>query len=265
MGGGPEISLFYPPLSPTLLKTGWRHAYGNCSTISSKPGLCFSTSCWASVVYPSNDFKDQGKAQINTQAQINTPTVQLLCTDIYNTHTTAQHAGCEFRPVQSAVVPLQLWEGCACLTVISWMGILWHHTDEKQTPFAFTHWPQPLSFACNSVSQQRRVNSLGSESSYSIARVIWSQQQLYATRPAGGWGVRCGVAALFIAEKCCRGPSKTSAVSCFSTSSCHSRMNKWESWVTPTWQPCWTGESQEGRLGGCIQRQIYSEQGVCVC
>lgn len=39
----------------------------------------------------------------------------------------------------SSVVLLQLWEGCACLRVISWTGILWHHMHEKQTPFLPVH------------------------------------------------------------------------------------------------------------------------------
>lgn len=40
---------------------------------------------------------------------------------------------------------------------------------------------------------KHRVNSPVSESPYSIAKVIWSQQQLYATWPPGGWGQGIGV------------------------------------------------------------------------
>lgn len=54
--------------------------------------------------------------------------------------------------------------------------------------FACTHWPQLLSFACNSIRWRCIVNSLGSQSSYSKAGVTWSQQQLYAMQPLGSWG-----------------------------------------------------------------------------
>lgn len=92
------------------------------------------------------------------------------------------------------------------------------------------------------------MNSLGSKSSYSIAKVIWSQQQLYATRPPGGWGQHVGwgggcslyrsvVLLRPVSLRCCN----------FCTSL---PQNFWplpvpgEGLVTPVHQPCWTEESQ---------------------
>lgn len=110
-------------------------------------------------------------------------------------HARTQRAGCvlwsseQFRALWCRS---GFWEGCACLTVISWTGILWHHTHEKQTPSPSHTDPGHFHSLAAQQAKGAQRNSLGSKTSYSIARVIRSEQQLYATRPPGGWEVGRG-------------------------------------------------------------------------
>lgn len=169
----------------------------------------------------------------------------------------------EFRPVQSTVVPLQLWEGCVCLTVISWTGILWHHTHEKQTPCA------PATFICLQLHKPTAHSELpGKQVFHSKATVIRSQQQLYATRPPRGWGLRSGWGGgLRFLALCAVAEANRTRLWCrnFSTSLPN---NFWTATPCPrrglghTCAPALLVRREQGGGGGGTQSQMCFGQGV---